>query len=49
LLVVGSGMGPHLFDILETIGRKETISRIEKGIGVLEAGKTEVGRQMPED
>jgi glutamyl-tRNA synthetase len=31
LLIVGSGMGPHLFDILEMIGKEETIRRIEKG------------------
>ena len=33
LLIVGSGMGPHLFDILEMIGREETIRRIERGLG----------------
>ncbi len=32
LLLVGSGMGPHLFDIMEMIGREETIGRIEKGL-----------------
>ena len=32
LLIVGSGMGPHLFDILETIGREETMMRIEIGL-----------------
>jgi glutamyl-tRNA synthetase len=31
LLIVGSGMGPHLFDILEMIGKEETIRRIERG------------------
>jgi glutamyl-tRNA synthetase len=35
LLVVGSGMGPHLFDILEMIGKDETIRRIEKGVGII--------------
>jgi glutamyl-tRNA synthetase len=35
LLVVGSGMGPHLFDILEMIGREETLQRIEKGMAEL--------------
>lgn len=35
LLIVGSGTGPHLFDILEMIGREETISRIEKGLSAL--------------
>lgn len=32
LLIVGSGMGPHLFDIMEMIGKEETIRRIEKGL-----------------
>jgi glutamyl-tRNA synthetase len=32
LLIVGSGMGPHLFDILELMGRDETIRRMEEGI-----------------
>lgn len=32
LLIVGSGMGPHLFDILEMIGKDEAVRRIEKGI-----------------
>jgi glutamyl-tRNA synthetase len=32
LIIVGSGMGPQLFDILEMIGREETIRRIEKGL-----------------
>jgi glutamyl-tRNA synthetase len=32
LLIVGSGMGPHLFDILEMIGKEETIRRIEQGV-----------------
>ncbi len=32
LLIVGSGMGPHLFDIMEMIGKDETISRIQKGL-----------------
>jgi glutamyl-tRNA synthetase len=32
LLIVGSGTGPHLFDILEMIGKSETIKRIEQGI-----------------
>jgi glutamyl-tRNA synthetase len=35
LLIVGSGMGPHLFDILEMIGREETLQRIEKGMAEL--------------
>jgi glutamyl-tRNA synthetase len=32
LLIVGSGMGAHLFDIMDMIGREETVSRIEKGL-----------------
>jgi len=36
LLIVGSGMGPHLFDILEMIGKKETIRRIDRGLEILE-------------
>jgi len=32
LLIVGSGMGPHLFDIMELIGREETLSRIDRGL-----------------
>ena len=35
LLIVGSGMGPHLFDILEIIGRDETDKRIETGLAKL--------------
>ena len=35
LLIVGSGMGPHLFDILEMIGKEETIRRLEKGLKLL--------------
>ena len=32
LLLVGSGMGPHLFDIIEMIGKDETIRRIDRGL-----------------
>jgi Anticodon binding domain len=35
LLIVGSGTGPHLFDILEMIGKEETIRRIDKGMGAM--------------
>jgi glutamyl-tRNA synthetase len=35
LLLVGSGMGPHLFDIIEMIGKEETIRRIDRGLGVI--------------
>ncbi|MBN1790789.1 MAG: glutamate--tRNA ligase [Bacteroidales bacterium] len=36
LLIVGSGMGPHLFDILEMIGKEETIRRINKGLEMIQ-------------
>jgi glutamyl-tRNA synthetase len=32
LLIVGSGTGPHLFDILEIIGKEATVNRINKGL-----------------
>jgi glutamyl-tRNA synthetase len=32
LLVVGSGMGPHLFDILEMIGKEAVLSRMDLGL-----------------
>jgi glutamyl-tRNA synthetase len=35
LLIVGSGMGSHLFDILEMIGKEETIFRIDRGVAAL--------------
>jgi glutamyl-tRNA synthetase len=35
LLIVGSGTGPHLFDILEMIGKDETIIRIDTGMGAM--------------
>lgn len=35
LALVGTGKGPHLFDIIEIIGRDETISRINNIINVL--------------
>jgi len=36
LLLVGSAMGPHLFDIIEMIGKDETINRIDRGIKAME-------------
>lgn len=39
LLIVGEPKGPHLFDIISLIGKKETLSRLEKGMNTL--GKTE--------
>jgi len=35
LSLVGALKGPHLFDIVEVIGKEETISRIEKAIATL--------------
>ena len=32
LLLVGAAMGPHLFDIMEILGKEETLARIEKGL-----------------
>lgn len=32
LLIVGALMGPHLFDIIEIIGRDETLKRIRRGL-----------------
>ena len=35
LAIVGAGKGPHMFDIIEMIGKEETIKRIEKAIATL--------------
>ncbi|MBT8314471.1 MAG: glutamate--tRNA ligase, partial [Maribacter sp.] len=35
LVIVGAMKGPHLFDILEMIGKDESISRIQKAISIL--------------
>jgi glutamyl/glutaminyl-tRNA synthetase len=35
LSLVGALKGPHLFDIVEVIGKQETISRLQKGIDKL--------------
>jgi glutamyl-tRNA synthetase len=35
LSLVGALKGPHLFDIVELIGKEETIKRIEKAIDSL--------------
>ena len=35
LVVVGAPRGPHLFDILNWIGKEETLKRIEKGVSVI--------------
>ena len=36
LLVVGALMGPHLFDIIEILGKEETLNRIRKGLKQIE-------------
>jgi glutamyl-tRNA synthetase len=33
--LVGALKGPHLFDIIEMIGKEETVKRIEKAISTL--------------
>lgn len=35
LLIVGDLKGPHLFDIIELIGKDESLNRIERGISAL--------------
>ena len=35
LVIVGASRGPHMFDIIEWIGKDETISRIDKGLSVI--------------
>jgi glutamyl-tRNA synthetase len=35
LSLVGALKGPHLFDIIEMIGKEETVKRIEKAIIIL--------------
>ncbi|QQS49829.1 MAG: glutamate--tRNA ligase [Bacteroidota bacterium] len=35
LAIVGAGKGPHLFDIMEMIGKEESLRRIEKAIQTL--------------
>ncbi len=37
LLLVGTSKGPHLFDIMEMIGKEETVARIKRGISKLQA------------
>ncbi|MCF8223874.1 MAG: glutamate--tRNA ligase [Bacteroidales bacterium] len=39
LLVVGALRGPHLFDIVEVLGKEETLERIERGIDELGGGE----------
>ena len=35
LMLVGAGKGPHIGEIIELLGKEETLKRIEKGIDVL--------------
>jgi len=35
LCVVGAGKGPDLFQIIDMIGKEETLSRLQKGIGTI--------------
>ncbi len=35
LAIVGASKGPHMFDIIAVLGKKETISRLQKAIQVL--------------
>ena len=35
LLLVGQTSGPHLFDIIELLGKEETLRRIEIGLKIL--------------
>ena len=35
LVIVGSLRGPHIFDIISWIGREETLTRIDRGLGKL--------------
>ena len=36
LCLVGTNKGPHLFDIIELIGRNETLTRIDMAISTIE-------------
>lgn len=35
LLIVGASRGPHIYDIIEWIGREETLRRIDRGLSVI--------------
>ena len=35
LLIVGAPKGPHMFDIVDLIGKEESVRRIENGLGIL--------------
>lgn len=36
LAIVGAGKGPHLFDIIDIIGKQETLTRLEKAINEIQ-------------
>jgi glutamyl-tRNA synthetase len=35
LCIVGASKGPHMFDIIELIGKDETIARLKRAIEIL--------------
>ena len=35
LVIVGASRGPHMFDIINWIGKTETLSRIDKGLSII--------------
>jgi glutamyl-tRNA synthetase len=35
ILIVGSNFGPHLFDVMELLGREEVLKRIENGLNTI--------------
>jgi glutamyl-tRNA synthetase len=35
LVIVGASRGPHMFDIIEWIGKDETLKRIDKGVSII--------------
>jgi glutamyl-tRNA synthetase len=35
LAIVGAARGPHLFDIMEMIGKKDSLDRIERAVQLL--------------
>ena len=35
LVIVGASRGPHIFDIINWIGKEETLKRIDKGVSVI--------------
>lgn len=34
--IVGAAKGPHMYDIMEIIGKEETVNRLERAIGILQ-------------